>query len=288
VGSALYRAFLGSFRVVAQVHQRSLRTRIRRGDRVVRCDLRTAGAASSLVESAEPELIVHLAALSSLSACAKDPVLATAVNTDLSRELAAAAHSTGAYLLFASTDQVFDGDGAPYGERDRTSPISVYGRTKAEAEDAVLEACLEALVMRFSLVLSPAADGESGALEMLAAAHQRRAELRLFIDEHRTPISILDLGRQIEHALRTRASGVFHAGGMERVDRMQLGRRIAEVFGWHDAVLVGASRKDSQPARPADLSLVSGRLVPEGWPRPKPLDEALREMKSEPLLLGSG
>src|SRR2546421_6775934 len=50
------------------------------------------------------------------------------------RHVAAAAAQHGATLVYYSTDYVFDGKSGPYAEADTPSPVSVYGRTKLEAE----------------------------------------------------------------------------------------------------------------------------------------------------------
>jgi len=59
------------------------------------------------------------------------------------------------YVTYSS-DLVFDGrKGAPYVESDRPAPLNVYGASKAQADEAVLDACPRALVIRTSAFFSP-------------------------------------------------------------------------------------------------------------------------------------
>ena len=70
--------------------------------------------------------------------CARDPVRADAVNhqgTALLAELAT--KFAGPVSSSFPTDLVFDGEHAPYREGDAPAPLSVYGRTKLDAEQAV-------------------------------------------------------------------------------------------------------------------------------------------------------
>jgi dTDP-4-dehydrorhamnose reductase len=296
VGAALCRRAFERFRVVAAIGQGSP-PHLKRGDRAVRVDLEPAGAATRLFESVEPHAVVHAAALSALGACEADPARARRLNVEATRELAVAAARSGAWLCFLSTDQVFDGEpkGEPrsepftgYGEEDATGPVNVYGRTKLEAEQAVAAAGGEALVVRTSLVVgrSPGGAiraGRSAAFDSVRLAPPG-ATLRLFADEWRTPVSSLDLARVLDAAARARVTGVVHVAGPERVDRLELGRRIAAILGRdrgaQPLVLVGARRADAGHPRPRDVSLRCDRLAALELPRPRPLAESLAELAS--------
>ncbi|MGB3965379.1 MAG: sugar nucleotide-binding protein, partial [Planctomycetota bacterium] len=95
-------------------------------------DLTARGMVAAVVEAARPDVALHLAACSRLADCERDPAMARAVNVGIT---AALAERLGARLLVVSTDLVFDGRGAPYAVTAPVSPLSVYGATKAEAEE---------------------------------------------------------------------------------------------------------------------------------------------------------
>jgi dTDP-4-dehydrorhamnose reductase len=284
---------LEKFRVVAAIG-RGAPPPLKRGDRAVRVDLEVAGAATRLFESVEPHLVVHAAALSALGACEADPARARRLNVDATRELAVAAAQSGAWLVLLSTDQVFDGEPASaaftgYVEEDATGPVNVYGRTKVEAEAALVAAGGEALAIRTSLVVgrSPGGAlraGRSAAFDSIRLAPPV-ATLRLFADEVRTPVSAIDLARVIGAAARVRATGLVHVGGPDRVDRLDLARRIAALLGRDRGpqalALLAAKRAEAGHPRPRDVSLRADRLDRFGLPRPRPLAESLAELVSE-------
>lgn len=293
MGAALCRHALEKFRVVAAIG-RGAPPPLKRGDRALRVDLEVAGSATRLFESVEPHLVVHAAALSALGACESDPARARRLNVDATRELAVAAARSGAWLALLSTDQVFDGEpkGAAFGgyvEGDATAPVNVYGRTKLEAEAALAAAGGETLAIRTSLVVgrSPGAAlraGRSAAFDSIRLA-EPGATLRLFADEVRTPVSAIDLARVIDAAALARTTGLVHVGGPERVDRLELARRIAARLGRDRGPqaleLLAARRADAGHPRPRDVSLCADRLVELGLPRPRPLAESLAELASE-------
>ena len=81
-----------------------------------------SGSPEDLVAKTEPDVIVHLLALSRTETCANQPDLAKKVNTDFTLELAEAARLRGVRFLFTSTDQVFDGTKGNYSEEDAPNP----------------------------------------------------------------------------------------------------------------------------------------------------------------------
>ena len=106
-------------------------------DGAVQADLARRGEGERLLEEVRPEAVIHGAAMSRIPDCEKDPELAARVNRDGTGELARAAARRDLPFLYVSTDHVFDGNSAPYGPEDPPSPVSVYGRTKVEGEEAV-------------------------------------------------------------------------------------------------------------------------------------------------------
>ena len=99
--------------------------------------------------------------------------------------LAEEAHRLGASLIHLSTDYVFDGSKpAPYVEDDPCNPLSVYGRTKLQGEQAVLSSGVPALVLRTSWVY--ATRGHNFLRTILRLAGERE-ELRIVDDQRGAP-----------------------------------------------------------------------------------------------------
>ncbi len=298
VGASLYRAAFAldqgassKWRVVLAVHRRSAPSPLRRGDRIVKCDLSRPGEAGRLVAAVEPQAVLHAAALASLSECEALPALAQRMNGAATAELARTAADAGVHFVHLSTDQVFDGDQTFDGERgayreeDEPRPRTVYGASKLAGERAVLQGG-EALVLRAALVLAPSASGRSGALDLVRGAGQdgAPAEVPLFVDEWRTPLSVLDLARVVVEALKRRATGILHVAGPDRVNRLELGLRIAAAFpppvGSPPPRLLAAEQRAAGHVRPRDVSLAVERITREGWPRPAGLEPALAELRA--------
>jgi len=149
------------------------------------CDLTQAEAIRALVRETKPDLIVNAAAYTAVDRAESEPDLAYAVNAGAPAVLAEEARRLGAALIHLSTDYVFDGaKQAPYTEDDACSPLSVYGRSKLQGEQAIVSSGAAAIVLRTSWVY--AMRGQNFLRTMLRLARERE-ELRIVDDQWGAP-----------------------------------------------------------------------------------------------------
>ncbi|MFM9054005.1 MAG: SDR family oxidoreductase, partial [Solirubrobacterales bacterium] len=103
------------------------------------------------LEIDRPDVVVNCAAWTDVDGAEDDPEGADLVNGEGAANVAEAAASVDARVLYVSTDYVFDGTkGEPYLESDPPAPISAYGRSKLKGEEATLFANPRAFVVRTS------------------------------------------------------------------------------------------------------------------------------------------
>jgi dTDP-4-dehydrorhamnose reductase len=150
-------------------------------------DLRDARALRVALSEASPQVIVNAAAYTAVDKAEAEPEEAARVNAVAVSTLADEAVRLGAWLVHYSTDYVFDGTkGSAYTEDDLTRPLSVYGRTKLEGEEAIRASGARHLIFRTSWVY--AARGGNFAKTMLRLAKERDA-LKIVADQHGAPTS---------------------------------------------------------------------------------------------------
>ncbi len=166
-----------------------------------------------------PGLVVNAAAFTGVDAAEAEPAAAMRANAEGPAELARLCAEAGLPLIHLSTDYVFDGlKGAPYVESDPVAPQGVYGASKLAGEQAVLELCPQAMVLRTSWVHAP--QGRNFVRTMLQAA-RGRDRLRVVADQIGCPTAASDLAAAIlAIAMRIEGEGwqpefggLFHAAG---------------------------------------------------------------------------
>ena len=169
---------------------------------------------SATVRAVAPDIIVNAAAHTAVDKCESEPALARAINATAPGVLAREALTCGAWLVHYSTDYVFDGSGdAPWVEDAPTGPLSVYGQTKLEGEQAIRASGCRHLLLRTSWVY--AARGGNFAKTMLALAAQRD-RLTVIDDQVGAPTGADLLADLTAHALRSALArpelqGTYHA-----------------------------------------------------------------------------
>jgi len=104
----------------------------------------------------------------------------------------------------------------------------------------------------------------------------------LFEDEFRTPIHVRDAAHAAIQISRTKARGVWHCGGQERLSRVQFGMKVAHAYGFDETLIRPTTRLShtSPPPRPEDASLNSHALWREIQFTPKTVEAALREYEA--------
>lgn len=246
----------------------------------VRADITDRGALAEVIRGSHPRIIIHAAAVTNVSAAFDDPMLARRTNVGATVHAAELADGVGARFVFVSTDLVFDGTGAPYDEGSTPRPLSVYGQTKAEAERSVLQFA-GALVIRLPLMYGlPAVSRATTFARQLDSIRAGR-ELRLFEDEFRTPIALVDAARSVTLAARSGHTGMLHVAGPEKLSRLEMGRIAARALGCSDQGIIPTRQSEMRFAepRPADVSL-DCRLFADrfGTPPGRSMREAMTEI----------
>ena len=166
----------------------------------LRADFSRPEALRPLVRALAPDIIVNAAAHTAVDKAESEPELARTLNATAPGVLAEEAAARGALLVHYSTDYVFDGSGcAPRDEDAITGPLSVYGQTKLEGEQAIRQSGAQHLILRTSWVY--AARGGNFAKTMLKLAAEREA-LSVIDDQHGAPTGAELLADVTAHAIR--------------------------------------------------------------------------------------
>jgi dTDP-4-dehydrorhamnose reductase len=218
-------------------------------------DIRHAAQVREFIEKSSPDWIVLAAAYTDVDGCEKNPALAFAVNRDGAVNVAQAAKSAGAKLLFLSSDYVFDGAKTmPYEINDARNPQSVYGRSKAEAELRLLEILPEACIVRTSWLFGAGGKCFPDTILKLAAT---RPQLEVVNDQRGCPTYTVDLAAAIIALCGKNAAGLVHACNAGECTWFDFAREIVSSAGLNTEVRPVSSAKMARPAPRPTYSVLS-------------------------------
>ncbi len=237
------------------------------------------------VVAISPDLVVHTAGLTNVDECEANPALAREANATLSRNLAEVAAARSIRLIHISTDHLFAGDRSCYREEDVVQPLNEYARSKLLAEEWVLQACPQALILRTNFFGWGHARRQSFSDWIIYNLRSGKS-LSLFDDVYFTPV-LADYLAQAAHELSERgASGVFHLAGDERTSKYQFALRLVDHFRLPAELIQRATVKSAglRARRPQDMSLDNSKARETLERSEKCLDEYLRGLRSQEMM----
>ena len=164
------------------------------------------------------------AAMTSFADCRNRPELARQVNFLAPALLAARLADAGVKVILLSTNAVFDClepamlDGRP------KAPISVYGRTKAAAEEAVLSPAVGGTVLRLTKVLTP----EMPLLQRWIQALRRGQTIDAVDDARIAPLLVRHVVDALISICRVGERRVYQVSASHDVSYFELGLRLAD------------------------------------------------------------
>jgi dTDP-4-dehydrorhamnose reductase len=204
-------------------------------------------------QSFKPNAVIHCAALSRTQACEKDPESARRINVEVTAHLAQL--SWNIPFIFLSSGEVFDGKTGWYDEADKPNPINVYGQTKLEAEQAVLQNPRHT-VIRIVLTAGTSEIGNRSFVEDMCRTARAGKDVTLYADEFRCPLPAGVIARVIWELVDSKQPGLYHLGGSDRLSRWEIGQVL---LPWYPELtgrlMKGSARNHVGSLRPADLSL---------------------------------
>ena len=216
-------------------------------------DLTDQSAVERTWQSLQPDAVIHCAAMSRTRDCEQDPQRARRVNMEATAHLAKL--SKDIPFIFLSSGEVFDGQAGWYQETDEPNPINIYGKTKLEAEQLVLQNPRHTVV-RIVLTAGTSPNGDRSFVEDMCRAAKSGKPMTLYSDEFRCPLPAGAIARAIWELLDRDQPGLYHLGGSERLSRWEIGQGLLPWYPELEGCLMeGSACRHTGAPRPTDLSL---------------------------------
>ena len=183
---------------------------------------------STLFKSYQPDILLYCHAVCDVPKCEAAPDWAREINVEHVRRVLAAL-SPRTRLVYVSSDHVFGGDGV-YDEASSPCPISIYGRTRLDAEELVL-ARFDSLVIRIGLPIGPSPNGRTGHWDWLRYRIQHNLPVTIVQDEYRSVVWANDLARRVMQLAESTETGLRHVTATRAASRVELANYLLSIMG---------------------------------------------------------
>lgn len=212
-----------------------------------------------------PDVVVHCAAERRPDIVNNQRDKAEALNVNATQILAELCSKRNIYLLYISTDYVFDGKDPPYVPSAPTNPINAYGLTKRDGEGVVLQHAGLG-VLRVPVLYGPLESlGESAVTTLFSLVRDPTKPAKVSDYEQRYPTHVINCAQVCLGLAEQRLAGIWHFSGRESFTKYTMALAMAEVFGLSGNHLTGVKEPSSGAVRPYDCHLDSSateKIVP--------------------------
>jgi len=237
-------------------------------------DIANHNAANGIIKDIKPDIVINSAAFTNVDECEVKKNFVMEVNGFANENLAKLCKSLGAYLVFLSTDYVFDGTkNEGYKEDDQPSPINVYGESKLLGEKLIQQNTDKYFIIRTSWLFGM--QGRNFVKTMLETATNQN-EIKVVNDQFGKPTYSHDLAQGIFDFINNdelKPSGIYHLVNEEPTSWYEFAKEIFKQKGLDTNVIPTTSAEISRPAkRPFNSVLLNTKL-----PHLRSHKEALRD-----------
>ena len=205
-------------------------------------DIRDKSTVLSVTNEFQPDLILHLAALTNVDECEKAPDNAFHINTVGTQNVALVCQQLDIPMVYISTISVFDGTKPdPYIEYDTPNPQSYYSRSKYQGELIIQSLLQKYYIIRAGWMFGGGKEDKKFVAKIIELA-QNRPLLKAVDDKFGSPIYTVDFANAIRNIMTSDQYGIYHAvnvGGP--VSRYEVAQAILEFANIKDCELIPVS-----------------------------------------------
>ena len=242
----------------------------------VKMDLKNHEMISSVLTEKKPEIVIHLGAMTGVDLCEKERTSASEINTKATEIIAKECSKLNSFLVYVSTDYVFDGNLGMYKEDNVTNPLGFYGESKLEGEKVVQNFSTNWCIARTSTPFGLHPTKKSFPMWVIENL-QKQKQIDILIDQFTSPTYIPNLSRMLIEISERRITGVIHAAGASKISRYQMASMVSDKLNLDGTLLkqISINKMKWVAQRPKDSSLDVSRASSILNEKPQKIDQSL-------------
>jgi len=242
----------------------------------VRMDLRDHKQISGVFDEKNPDVVIHLGAMTDVDLCESENRSASEINAKSTETIAKECSKQNSFLIYLSTDYVFDGNSGMYKETDTTNPIGYYGKSKLDGEISVQNSSADYCITRTSTPFGLHSKKKSFPIWIIENLEQKN-QINVLTDQITSPTYIPNLSKMLIEIAERKITGILHISGASNMSRYDMACMIADKFNYDQSFLKPATMNDMNwvAKRPKNSSLDISRAVSILHEKPQAIEESI-------------
>ncbi|MHA1297854.1 MAG: dTDP-4-dehydrorhamnose reductase [Candidatus Helarchaeota archaeon] len=205
----------------------------------------------NLIKELLPDVVILTAALTAVDYCENHQKEAWNVNVEGPRNVARACEEVTSNLIYISTDFVFDGEKGNYSETDTPNPISYYGLSKLEGENAIKSFSIKSAIARTSVLYGwNTIEQKTNYVTWIINKLQKNEPINIVTSQINTPTLADNLAEALLMIVKKDKYDLFHICGKECLNRYEFALKVAETFNLNEKLITPIKHFQQLAKRP--------------------------------------
>lgn len=261
------------------------RSELTPGDNIFQVDIAKYSQVISIFNKIQPEIVIHAASIGSVDYCEQHPDEAYSVNVEATKNILNGCKAVGSKIIFTSSNAVYDGKNPLYDEKSERNPIDVYGKTKKETEDAVMNFGIPYIIVRLMTMYGWNREGKrANPVTWVIDSLKQDKKIQVVNDIFNNHLWAGQASSVLKNLIYSKYENEqFNVAGADVLSRYDLALKTAKVFALDSTLIepVPSSYFDNIAPRPKNTSFDTSKI--EKWLRVRPLSvlAGLKKMKYE-------
>ena len=239
----------------------------------IKMDLLNHETISNVLFEIKPDVVIHLGAMTGVDLCEKEESMAFDINTKATQIIAQQCSTLNTFLVYVSTDYVFDGNSGMYYEDSVPNPLSVYGKSKLEGEKMIQTFSSDWCIARTSTPFGLHPTKKSFPIWVIENL-QKQKQIDVLTDQFTSPTYVPSLSRMLIEISERHLTGIIHVAGASKISRYEMAKLISDKLGLDGKLLREISINDIkwEAQRPKDSSLNVSKAISILNQKPQKID----------------
>ena len=246
-------------------------------------DIRDYDAYEQLFRQFRPDVTIHTAGIGSPDYAENHRKETWDMNVESTRDIYSLCERNNSRLVYISSNGIYDGEKAPYGEEDLPEPTNYYGEVKLKAEEILMNARIPCAIVRPILMYGWNHPFERSNIATYALERMVKGlKVQVYDDVFLTPLYSIMCGKAIWRIIQDERYDIFNIAGSERVSIYGMIKKVADIFEFNKNLVEPVKQGffNELVRRPKDTSFKTDKMQSVLGMKPLSLNEGLKAMKA--------
>ena len=229
---------------------------------IIKMDLLNHEMISNVMSEKKPDVVIHLGAMTAVDLCDAQQDNALKINSQATEILAKECSKINSFMVYVSTDYVFDGNTGMYEENDTANPLGFYGKSKLLGEKSIQNFSSNWCIARTSTPFGLHPTKKSFPIWVIENL-QKQKQIDVLTDQFTSPTYVPSLSRMLIEISERHLTGIIHVAGASKISRYEMASLVSDKLGLDGKLLREISINDIkwEAQRPKDSSLNVSKAI---------------------------